>query len=1133
MSSGSTVTTTTDDFVLGRKLLVHVAENGHSFEFECDGSTLVEAIQRSIEALCGVRFSDQLLLCHKTSLDSQQPLSYYKLPQDDREVFLYNKARLHANSLRPPPEAIDVPEAAIPPPPSPTQETHPLDNAADPALKALISYERQFRYHFQLANAVYGCTLAKFEVCKRLLREQQVQVRALETAQANLDHTYRKLQQRYTEFIRCFSQQHRSHSDLLANFERDVERLGMQKLHPRLQSEVRKCLLDLVKEDDLRKWADICLNSHRQFEAKVSQLKTNFWELKRGVEDLSSIMDSAACKDLELVIRDHQRILNDQKSTMQSLSKDVNTAMKLVDDSSNRQPSPSLRPHDAVSALGRMYDVHEKSHLSNVQNCDHTISKLLDKCKAKKNDMNLLVHISMQKVKSVQTSIKDMMNELHAFQEVMGYQEKEFENLKFVNGISQGYRACLAEVARRKSSSKLYMGLAGQVAERLATERESEIRRREGFLRTWSKYIPHDILASMGLFDSPSQCDVHVAPFDTSLLEIDVVDVNRLAPQFSKSERNGVPKGCLGMPSDNCNMAKSQENPVHTGERIDFQELLEGCESVDIAGTSKMEVENAWLKAELASAIALICNFSAEIGYDSINEGQMDDVLKTIQEKTTEALHCKDEYAKHLQSLLNLKQEQCLSYEKRIQELEHRLSDQYLQGQKLSACKDASDSTLLAIKTDDYKSEIYGDGDAHMPYVSTMPMDEVSCTSASMDPKLDQITGQLSKPGEGGDENMADILGTLNMQSVDSEHAMDSSMQEPPRDEHQVGDIDREVKMMMPQLIVTNDSSDVSSGVPLDMLPCGAAAEPSIESKSRGSHVLDLQNALAEKSNKLNEMENKLKSVMEEVNSLTREMEISRNLLDESQMNCAHLENCLHEAREEAHTNQCAADRRASEYNALRTTAVKMRCLFERFRNCVTASGVANFADALHSLAISLASSVKEDEDDGTAEFQACINILAEKVSVLSRHQQDLPECCTRAEAGNLANKEKISLGRFEVHELAAFVLNSAGHYEAINRNCSNYFLSEESIALFTEQRPSRPTYIIGQIVHIERRIVRPPVSMWTEHGDQVESMSSDNSNRRSTGSGAASNPYNLPVGCEYFIVTIAILPDAIHSNLS
>lgn len=73
-------------------------------------------------------------------------------------------------------------------------------------------------------------------------------------------------------------------------------------------------------------------------------------------------------------------------------------------------------------------------------------------------------------------------------------------------------------------------------------------------------------------------------------------------------------------------------------------------------------------------------------------------------------------------------------------------------------------------------------------------------------------------------------------------------------------------------------------------------------------------------------------------------------------MNCAHLENCLHEAREEAQTNLCAADRRASEYNALRASLVKMRGLFERLRSCVYApGGVAGFAETMCALAQSLA----------------------------------------------------------------------------------------------------------------------------------------------------------------------------------
>ena len=125
---------------------------------------------------------------------------------------------------------------------------------------------------------------------------------------------------------------------------------------------------------------------------------------------------------------------------------------------------------------------------------------------------------------------------------------------------------------------------------------------------------------------------------------------------------------------------------------------------------------------------------------------------------------------------------------------------------------------------------------------------------------------------------------------------------------------------------------------------------------------------------------------------------------------------------------------------------------------------------------------------------------------------------------GGQANKEKISFGRLEVHEIAAFVLNQAGHYEAINRNCPNYYLSSESEALFTERLPNRPTYIVGQIVHIERQAVKQP-------NLASSSMSTSSSGTTTT---TTTNPYGLSSGCEYFIVTIAMLPDtSIHQQAS
>ncbi|KAG2648939.1 hypothetical protein PVAP13_1NG076400 [Panicum virgatum] len=1103
MSSGSAVTgggaeEAAAAVPLGQKLLVHVAENGHTLEIECFGNTLVDTVQKCIEQWCGIPSGDQRLLYGNTSLDSAHPLAYYRLPRDDREVFLYNKVRLLADSRPPPPESIDIPEPEIPPPPRP-QDSPPVEVSADPALKALVSYEIRFRYHFQVANAVYRCSDAKFERCKRLLREQQVQERALDTARSSLEHTFRKLSQRYSEFVRCFSQQHRAHTELLTNFERDLQRLRAVRLHPALQCEGRECLLDLLKENDMRKLADGCFSSQKQFEMKVSQLKTNFLDLKKRVDNLFNVMSSSGCKDLEKLIKDHQGVISEQKSIMQSLSKDVDTSKKLVDDCSSRQLSASLRPHDAVSAVGRIYEVHEKDNLPRIRNFDHMLTKLLEKCRDKKNEMITLVHVSMQRVKSTQTSIRDIMNELIAFQEGMSHQD-DFANLKIVSGLGNAYRACLAEVARRHSYFKLYTGLAGTYAEKLAMECETEKARREDFYRTWVKYIPDDIMGSMGLFDSPSQCDIKVAPFDRDLLPIDVDDVEKLAPQslvgsFLKSEKSQLPKSSLSNSSTSGNLNKSEQNPLSADDKMDFQDFLGDYDTIDIAGTSKLEVENARLKAELASAIATLCNLSVEYGYESIDEGQIDSVLKKAREKTAEALAAKDEFANQLKSLLTANKEKCLSYEKRIQDLEERLANQYMQGHMVSGSKGTSDSLLSAFKSNDCNLDVSGGRQTQIRDESSVAMDEASSTSE-----------QPSKQTE-----------------------------ELPRDtdnEHKIVSIDKEGQMLT-QLTMA-DTSDV----PVE-------DHHALELRNKELVVSELQNALDEKSKQLGETERKLSAMTDEVNSLKKELEHARGLLDESQMNCAHLENCLHEAREEARTNKCSADRRAVEYDALRSSSLRIHGLFERLNSCVTAPGVAGFADSLRSLAASLASSVKKDEADTTVQFQQCIKILAEKVAFLTRQSAEMLERYSTVQAAhgaiakdldekkelikNLynklqlekqASKEKISFGRFEVHELAIFFRNPAGHYEAINRNCSNYYLSEESVALFTQQHLRHPAYIIGQIVHIERRIA---------HLDQMGGAPRPDSSGGRRSPACALNPYNLSPGCEYFVVTVAMLPDPVR----
>ncbi|XP_009800573.1 autophagy-related protein 11 [Nicotiana tabacum] len=1133
------------------KLLVHIAENGQSYELNCDEYTLVDAVQQFLESVSGIPIGDQLLLCLDVKLELHCPLSTYKLPSDDREVILFNKARMRSNAPPPLPEEVEIIDIPDPPLPSSSHDPHPLDDATDPALKALPSYERQFRFHFQSGHAIYSRSQMRIETCERLLREQKVQERALGIARGNLDHFYGMIVQNYNDFLKCYSQQYRSHSNLLSNFGRDIEKLRSCKLHPALQTANRKCLLDFVKEENLRKLAEDCSGSHRQFENKVAEFKHEFGELEHNAKHLFSTKGSHIIREVELAIRDHQKYVSEQKSIMQALSKDVNMVKKLVDDCLANQLSSSLRPHDAVSALGPMYECHEKSYLPKMQACDGEISNLVDFCNDKKNEMNILVHSYMQKVAYIQYTIKDIRCKFAVFQEALRRQGDLFEHLKVVRGIGPAYRACLAEVVRRKAAMKLYMGMAGQLAERLATRRETEVRRREEFLRVNSTYIPRDILASMGLYDTPNHCDVNITPFDTKLLDVDISDIDRYAPEYllglsSRSEKHGTSKSPLSMSNDGSQLAETELSDF--AEKIDCEGLLQGSEVLDIAGTSKMEVENAKLRAELASKIAFMCSTCPDFDYESLDDSKIDSALKEAREKTSEALHLKEEYEKHLHSMLKTKQIQCESYEKRIQELEQRLSDHYSQGHTHSADEGVSNLTVSAVKNDDSKSD--------MPHMPTEVMDEVSCASSSSNikPGSKQIKEQ-----EGLDDNMTDSSGMINPQ-------LDSSMLDPHREEEHenlpVKDKKDTGLAAGGDITLATSSMAVSISHPQNDIPSEVTGEQDLDAKERSDLLLELQGVVAEKSKLLDESEAKVKSLTEEVAKLVRELEIRGKLLDESQMNCAHLENCLHEAREEAQTHLCAADRRASEYSALRASAVKMRSLFERLRACVLSGGVAGLPESLRALSQSLANSINEKEEDGSAEFRECIRVLADKVGALSRHRADLADKCTKFDAANKqlakeldekkelvntlykkhqhekqANKEKISFGRLEVHEIAAFVLNSTGNYEAINRNSPRYYLSAESVALFTDHLPNRPSYIVGLVVHIERQTVRlpPSTSVRADHDrDRLDILTSDTgtTNRLSLNSGSTTNPYGLPVGCEYFVVTVAMLPDtAIHSS--
>lgn len=69
-------------------------------------------------------------------------------------------------------------------------------------------------------------------------------------------------------------------------------------------------------------------------------------------------------------------------------------------------------------------------------------------------------------------------------------------------------------------------------------------------------------------------------------------------------------------------------------------------------------------------------------------------------------------------------------------------------------------------------------------------------------------------------------------------------------------------------------------------------------------------------------------------------------------------------------------------------------------------------------------SSINDNEDDDTADFRKCIRVLADKVSFLSRHREELLGKCPKFEAANehlkkeLEDKKELVKTLYTKHQL-------------------------------------------------------------------------------------------------------------------
>ncbi|KAL4447174.1 hypothetical protein ABPG77_007207 [Micractinium sp. CCAP 211/92] len=738
-------------------LHVYVSHSGKTLELEVGPSVRVEAVQQTLADLTGIPLGDQILMCEGARLDAAKPLSAYGLPGEERgkvrDLFLYSRAHLRADAPLPPPEELPDCPVDLSGLEAIRSQRHRLDSAGSPLLRALPDYQRQFQEHLLQGNARHEASQQRMAYCARLVSEQEVQAMSIDAATANVEVHYAYICDAYGAFMARYQQQAAAHAEVLSRFEADLQYLASTELHPALRGSAslpgsaassaseagagssssaaagaagsasgptpHASLLGLVHAPAVREAAAAAARGHQHFGSKVAELEALFGMLKADVE---ALFMQAPSVDLEALTRELEEMhgqVDEQASIVAALSSDLGKVQQLLEQTSEQlaaDPVASVQVSDTVHMLETMHETHVGHLLPRVTACHTAAEAFTARCLDCKNALTRDVFTQLRTISSQQSKIREMKNKLALFREALTRQDAAVQELLVVRRVPAAYKQCLAECVRREAFMEKYAHSAAALAERMGTFREKELAMRDSFRKHVERLIPATLLERMGLLEQPPHCQVSVSASEGErLLAVTVDDVRRIqlpwgaasllagpAPQQQPQQQAGALAGAAAQSAGGDEHQQPQQGATAHASEADV--------------TTSLQLENAKLRAELASAIALDCIRSAQLasapslgaasaaaaqraggsgsgqasphpavsaassprapsaGIAAGSASAAPAVPPEAAHRFERALAAKDSLAAELQAQLSASRQQAAAYEARIQHLESQLA---------------------------------------------------------------------------------------------------------------------------------------------------------------------------------------------------------------------------------------------------------------------------------------------------------------------------------------------------------------------------------------------------------------------------------------------------------------------------
>ena len=448
---------------------------------------------RSEEVLASLRLGDKedTALCSLTNTERSGA----------RRLFLFSKQHLSGSAPDLPPCILQPTNLTLPTRPDacPIIFQKSISSPTSPLHQALEVYERQFMLNLCHGRALADGADLRIAACRSCISEQSVIAQALRAAVSNLSFYRNNAIRIRSEITSDFQTKTSKHYLLLDQFNKKMEKLADERLHPALINVARssgrmiETLLDTIPVEREKVWAAQCRTAHDRLQDLFREIDIAFAQSQKDTErEVEAKLDRTAEADLislsKEVEENAMQIRDKQSERLDHLTKDHGNVISVVMGALSCDADQGQVVQPAFSTLEEMSK--KASNILPEMNADDTVLKdLMKRIGDSKTEAMKRMKQRLHKISIAQSNIGSVLKKVDILRAALVQQSEDMSHLEHVVELKSSYRDFLNEIRRRKAYGNAVTSSSTAILERLTAMRSDEVKARERFLRGSGRHL--------------------------------------------------------------------------------------------------------------------------------------------------------------------------------------------------------------------------------------------------------------------------------------------------------------------------------------------------------------------------------------------------------------------------------------------------------------------------------------------------------------------------------------------------------------------------------------------------------------------------------------------------------------------